>query len=189
MKNPAAEAALGASILEALPCAVLLVDPAYRVRHANRAARTVLGREPGVSLGEALGCADPEKGGCGAGGRCAGCEFRGAVRSALGGEPARARGFLLRAGDGGEPADLHLLAIASPVALDGVTHAVLVLQDLDPIIGDPGVVRVCAGCGAVEDEEGEWLPLHRYLEDRVGLEASEALCVACRRRSEPEGPA
>jgi PAS domain-containing protein len=187
VKTPAPEAALGASILEALPCATLLVDPAYRIRHANRAARAALGRGAGGSLGEALGCTDPEIGGCSPGGRCGGCEFRGAVRTALGGEPARARGFLLRAGGGTEPADLHLLAMASPVESEGVTCAVLVLQDLEPILGDPGVVPVCAGCGAVEDEEGEWLPLHRYLEDRLGLEAGEGLCAACSRRSEPEG--
>ena len=60
----------------------------------------------------------------------------------------------------------------------------LVLHDLDPILADPRVVRVCAGCGGVEDEEGEWLPLHRYLEDRLGLEAGEALCESCRRRAE-----
>jgi hypothetical protein len=187
VKTPVPEAVLGASILEALPCATLLVDPGYRIRHANRAARTALGGVGG-SLAEALGCTDPEIGGCSPEGRCGGCEFRGAVRTALEGEPARARGFLLRAGGGTEPADLHLLAIASPFETGGVTHAILVLQDLEAILADPGVVRVCAGCGAVEDEEREWLPLHRYLEDRLGLEAGDGLCAACSRRSDPKGP-
>jgi hypothetical protein len=42
-------------------------------------------------------------------------------------------------------------------------------------------VRVCPGCGRVEDEEGQWHLLHRYLEDRVGLEAQDALCTTCAR--------
>ena len=35
--------------------------------------------------------------------------------------------------------------------------------------GDNLPRHVCAGCGRVEDEEGGWHPMHRYLEDRLGL--------------------
>ncbi len=172
---------LGATILDALPCPTLVVDAACRVVHANAAARTILHAVPGAALGDALGCTNVVRGVCGEVARCAACVFRDAARRALGGEAARARGFVIRTDRDGAPADLHLLAVASPLDVAGAPHAVLVFDDVDQILGDPGVVRVCGGCGRVEDQEGEWYPLHRFLEDRLGLEASEALCGECAR--------
>jgi PAS domain-containing protein len=170
---------LASAVLDALPLPMLVVDAALRVVHANAAARSALGAAAGTPLGEALGCA--EGGGpCGAGARCAACAIREAATRALAGESVRARGFLLRSGAGGEPADLHVLASASPVDLGDGRHAVLVLEDADRILLDPDVVRICAGCGKVEDDEGGWHPLHRYLEDRLGL-ALEELCDTCAR--------
>ena len=50
--------ALGGLALEALPCAMLLVDATLRVVRANAAAREGLGARTGVSLGAALGCVE-----------------------------------------------------------------------------------------------------------------------------------
>jgi len=172
------EPALAVAILGALPCPTLVVDAEYRIVHANASARRAFRAGAGSKLGEVFACADVASGRCGEGSRCAGCAFRGAARRALAGEPARARGFLLRTGEGGEPADLHLLAFASPLEVDGARLAVLVLQDVDQLLADPGIVRVCTACGRVADEEGGWHPLHRYLEDRLGI-AGDQLCGAC----------
>ena len=173
---------LGAAILEALPHATLLLDLQLRVVHANAAARAMFGAAPGGSLGSALGCAEPRRG-CGDAARCEGCVFFGAVKRALAGEQARARGFVLRTSEAGEPADLHLLAAAAPLERGEAEHAVLVIEDADRLLTDPGVVRVCAGCGRVQDEEGQWHALHRYLEDHIGLDAQDALCATCARES------
>jgi hypothetical protein len=94
----------------------------------------------------------------------------------------RERGFVLR-GEGTRPGDLHLLASAGPFDHGGVRHAILALEDLNAMLGDPGLMRVCDGCGRMKDEEGGWHPLHRYLEDRLGLEASGPLCPECERRA------
>jgi hypothetical protein len=164
---------LAAAVLEGLPVATVLVDGALRVVHANALARAVLHAKPGDALDDALGCA-PDAPARGA------ATIRDAVARALAGERVRARAFLLRTGAHGEPADLHLLACASPLDVGGVRHAVLVVDDADRILLDPSVVRICAGCGRVEDEDGGWHPLHVYLEDRLGL-ASDELCGACAR--------
>lgn len=182
MKVPANDPRLGASILEALPHPTFLVDAERRVVHANAAGRGLFGAEPGATLASALGCAEAAASGCGSRPSCSGCVIVEVVRRALAGERARVRAFLLRTGADGKPADLHLLVAGSPFQFGGAAHALLVLEDVDQILADPGVVRVCGACGRVEDEEGEWYPLHRYLEDRLGLEASEALCPACARR-------
>ncbi|HEX9399890.1 MAG TPA: PAS domain-containing protein [Anaeromyxobacter sp.] len=170
---------LGAAILDAHPVATVVVDDAFRIVHANGAARRLLGAREGVKLVDALPCLEPRApGGCGAGARCASCAFHRSVERALAGESVRARGFVLR-NDRGTPADLHLLASAAPFERDGARHAILALEDANAILGDPGVVRVCDGCGRVQDEEGGWHPLHRYLEDRLGLEGTGPLCDAC----------
>jgi hypothetical protein len=174
-------APLASAVLEALPVATLVVDAALNVLHANAAARADLGAESGAALGEALGCAEARAGPCGAGARCAACAIRDAAGRALAGARVRTRGFLLRSCARGEPQDLHLLAAASPLDRGGARHAVLVLEDADRILLDPAVVRICAACGYVEDEEGGWHPLHRYLEDRLGLPIEE-LCGACAHR-------
>ncbi len=163
---------------------VVVVDRALRVVHANAAARAAMGTCAGKPLGGALGCAEAGAGPCGAGARCAGCKVRDAALRAVDGETVRVRAFLLRSDAHGDPSDLHLLATGAPLDLGGVRHAVLALEDADRILLDPGVVRICAGCGRVEDDEGGWHALHRYLEDRLGL-APDDLCDACARNGAP----
>jgi hypothetical protein len=180
---------LGAALLDAHPSPTLLVDGALRVVHANGAARRLLGARDGKPLADVLACVEPRASGrCGPGSRCASCAFRRSVERALAGEPTRERGFVLGTG-GGESADLHLIGSAVPFEHEGVGYAILAVDDANAILADPVVVRVCAGCGRVQDEEGGWHPLHRYLEDRLGIEAAGALCDACGTRGGGErGP-
>lgn len=174
---PGGDARLGASILDAHPYPTILVDRARRVVHANAAAAAALGAKAGQDVATAMGCTE-RAAGCGTGGRCSRCGIDRVLASALAGDPARSRTFLLRTGPHGEPADLHVLASAAPLARGGSPHAVLVIQDVNDLLTDPDVLRVCAGCGRIE-EEAEWYPLDRYLDDRLGLEAGDALCPRC----------
>lgn len=178
---PGSDARLGAAILEAHPHPTVLVDRARRIVHANAAARAVLGARPGRELAESLGCVEAAFGACKLTSRCERCAVGRVVAAALDGRPAKGRAFLLRSGEGGQPNDLHVLAFATPLERGGERHAVLVLQDVNALLGDPEVLGVCAGCGRIQDDDGEWYPLQRYLEDRVGLEVGDALCPGCAR--------
>jgi PAS domain-containing protein len=177
--TPRSQLSLAAAMLEALPAPTLLVDSSFRVVHANAAARAALGAAAGTRLRDALSCAETASR-CGPGARCPACPIFDAVGRALAGAPARARGFLLRDAKGGAPADLHVLATAAPLGAGRGTRAVLVLEDVDRILLDPAIVRICAGCGRVEDDDGCWYPLQRFLEDRLGV-SSESLCDRCER--------
>ena len=169
---------LGAAALDALPLAAIVAYRSLRIVAANAEARRLLGAREGVLIGEAVACVDPRNsGGCGIAARCASCAFRRVLQRALAGETARERGFVLRSEAGAH--DLHLLATAAPVEHAGAPHAVLALEDLNGIMGDPEIVRICEGCGRVKDEEGGWHPLHRFLEDRLGLEVPGQLCEDC----------
>lgn len=170
---------LGAAALDAHPIPTLVLDRDLRVVAANSAARRLIGARDGDTLGEALVCVEARApGGCGKALRCGSCAFRRAVQRALAGETARERGFVLR-GEGAPDGDLHLLASAGPLEHGSSDLAVLGLDDANAILADPTIVRICEGCGRVKDEEGGWHPLHRYLEDRLGLEAPGPLCGDC----------
>lgn len=182
MKAPSA--ALGAAVLDAHPAPTLVVGRDLVVVRANAAARRLLGAREGTRLGEALACVEARApGGCAAGSRCGGCAFQRCVERALAGEAGRERGFVLRSGAGGAPADLHLIAACTPFDGAGARQAILALDDANAILADPGIVRVCEGCGRVQDEEGQWHVLHRYLADRLGIEGG-LLCDACEGRTE-----
>ncbi len=170
---------LCAATLDAHPVPTVVADGGLRVVCANAAARRLLGAREGVLLGEALACVDSRApGGCGSSLRCGSCAFRRAAERALQGETVRDRGFVLR-GEGEEHGDLHLLASAGPLEHGGATYAILALEDLNAMLGDRGLMRVCEGCGRMKDEEGGWHPLHRYLEDQLGIEAPGPLCPEC----------
>lgn len=166
------------SVLDAHPMPTVVVDATARVVFANVPAKRALGVREGVKLGEALACADAKDDACGLGPRCSGCAFRRVALRAVAGTPGVERGFILRAGPG-NPEDLHLLAFATPLERDGAPHAVLAFADLNALLGDPGIVKICEGCGKVQDEEGAWHALHLYLEDRLGLETAGGLCDDC----------
>ncbi len=175
MRRRAQDAKLAEDLLEAHPLATLLVDARLRIAYANAAARRILGATAGSPLGAALGCSEG-KGRCGEGTRCGGCALRRATERALAGERSRARGFVLRAGEGGT--DLHLLAVAAPFARGRRAHALLALDDATEIASDPRILEVCGGCGRIADEEGGWHRLDRYLEDRLGVEPAGP-CQEC----------
>jgi hypothetical protein len=155
----------------------VIVDGRLMVVSANELARRLLGAGEGVPLGDALGCVDarlPE--GCGGGQRCNECAFRRTAQRAIAGETVRDRGFVMK-GDRPED-DYHLIARACPFESDGGRLAILALDDLNDILRDPGVLRICEGCGRVKDESG-WHPLHRFLADRLGVETAGPLCDDC----------
>lgn len=177
---PGSDARVAASVLEAHPHATILVDRERRVVYANAAARALLGARAGADLARSLGCVEAAFGPCRMTSTCARCAVGQTIAAALDGRPARGRAFLIR-GEEHDPAnDLHVLVSASPFERGGAPHAILVLQDVNALLADPDVLRVCGGCGRVQDDDGgEWYPLQRYLEDRLGLEGGSLLCPAC----------
>jgi hypothetical protein len=101
------------------------------------------------------------------------------VERALAGERSRERGFVIR-GEGVErPGDAHLIAEAVPLRHDGHPYAILALCDVNAVLGDPRLVQICEGCGRVQDDDGRWHPLHRYLEDHLGIGETGPLCDDC----------
>lgn len=49
-----------------------------------------------------------------------------------------------------------------------------------------GLLPICAGCKAIRDEEGRWVPVERYVGARSAAEFSHGLCPDCAARLYPE---
>ncbi|HEX9243521.1 MAG TPA: PAS domain-containing protein [Anaeromyxobacter sp.] len=185
--SPAARP-LGAVAFDAHPIPTLVLDARLRVVVANASARRLFGATEGTPLGNALGCIDARSpGGCGSTDRCGGCAFRRAAERAIAGERTRERGFVIRGDQAERPGDAHLLAAAVPLRHEGQPFAILALNDVNAVLGDPDVVRICDGCGRVQDDDGAWHPLHRYLEDHLGIGDTGPLCGDCA-AGLPRGP-
>jgi hypothetical protein len=188
-RAPPAARPLGAVAFDAHPIPTLVVESGLRIVAANASARRLYGATEGDKLGNALGCLDARSpGGCGSTERCGGCALRRAAERALAGERSRGRGFVIRGEPGDRPGDAHLIAAAVPLRHEGQAFAILALSDVNAALGDPDVVRICEGCGRVEDDDGAWHPLHRYLEDHLGLGENGQLCQDCAAGAPPGGP-
>jgi hypothetical protein len=176
----AAARPVDAIAFDAHPVPTLVVDAGARVVSANASARRLFGATEGMLLGDAIGCADARSpGGCGSTARCGGCAFRRAAERALAGERARERDFVIRGDPAQGKGDAHLLVAAQPLRHEGQALAILALTDVNAVLADPDVVRICEACGRVQDDEGAWHPLHRYLEDHLGLGDGGPLCDDC----------
>ncbi|MBU2551496.1 MAG: response regulator [Proteobacteria bacterium] len=49
-----------------------------------------------------------------------------------------------------------------------------------------GLLPICSGCKKIRDDQGEWLTLERYIQERSEARFSHSLCPDCARRLYPE---
>jgi DNA-binding response OmpR family regulator len=49
-----------------------------------------------------------------------------------------------------------------------------------------GILPICAGCKAIRDEKGDWVPLEEYLIHHSAAELSHSLCPVCIRKYYPQ---
>lgn len=119
------------------PVAVLMLDGAYRITQANRAAarmggltrKEVVGRVAGAGIGCLNSLHDPR--GCGYGATCDHCELRSAIRSAIAnGNVVEGLAVTLPAAASGGTTNRHLLVSAAPVDLAGARRVLVSLQDI-----------------------------------------------------------
>ncbi len=169
-------------LLEGLPVPTLVVDAGVRTRALNRAARRLIGVEPGgapASGGDILRCLDVEGGGCGDTGECADCVVRTSVdRAMAGSEVRRERAFLnLPAGD--RTGKAAFLVSAAPLQHDGRRYVVLTLENAAGAVPTRSLPPVCARCHKVRDGDGAWEPLQSYLGSHAGTEPGHGLCPEC----------
>lgn len=176
------------ALLDALPTVVLVTDRNARVLDLNRAARDLVGDEPGGVLppGDVLHCTFAhEPGGCGHNEACVSCLIRGSVEGlATGGERVpRLAHAVLR--NGGPARDYWFRVAASPLAHEGRDLVLLAMEDVTQFVELREVLPLCPGCGSARDPQEIAQEARLYLKRHPGALAARELCPRCLRETAP----
>ena len=181
---------LFATLLDALPASVLLLDQQGQVIYRNaRAGEEFSGELPGNGLfgpGLAMQCAwSVRQGFCGGGDHCGDCALRHAVETALTGDRVcrvRTRAVLLR---DGKPRRVHLYVTAQPLQVDNRDLVMVTLEDVSELIQLESLIPICASCRKIRDDDAYWKSVEEYFASRLGVEFSHGICEDCRRQYYP----
>ncbi|MBI3893361.1 MAG: PAS domain-containing protein [Candidatus Wallbacteria bacterium] len=175
-------------VLDAIPIPVFVVDDDMRIKGLNAAGAKMIGDTPEVVLrrksGDVLHCIHftEHPAGCGRSYACQDCLVRGSVTRALtDGKVVRRRSRLDIVREG-HVVPVHLLVTASPLPDTDPPLSLLMLEDIGSVTEILGLVPVCAWCKRLRTEEGNWESLETYLNVRLELDVTHALCPECHRR-------
>ena len=61
------------------------------------------------------------------------------------------------------------------------------LRDASAVLRGGELVRICSGCQCVHEEDG-WIPVERFVEERIGARLSHGLCAECARSARRPPP-
>ncbi len=63
---------------------------------------------------------------------------------------------------------------------------VLLAKTLRQVKTLKGLLPICASCKSIKDDQGQWIPLERYLQDRTEAGFTHGLCPACLKKLYPQ---
>jgi PAS domain-containing protein len=183
---------LTASILEAIPSPIFVVDEGLRIIGYNLAASALVGGGPETVIrrhtGEALHClsADKYPEGCGRAEFCKDCVVLTAVNAAIqGGRVVRKR-MRMELVREGTAVDCYLLVTTSPFNHQDVPLVLLILEDINELMELKGILPICAHCKKIRDDQQYWQSIEKYFKDHLDLDFSHGICPQCVREFYPE---
>lgn len=181
--EPGSESAV--AIFEAIPEMAFIVDDDVHVEAFNRKAASLLGPDPDISLrrrgGEAFGClrSKDHRDGCGRGPLCGGCVLRGSVTEAFiaGKEVRRNSKMELETVDGKR--DVYLRISATPFDFLGKRRVLLLLEDINELVGLNRILALCSYCKKIRNEKDEWERMEAFFLAHLELYFSHSICPDC----------
>jgi transcriptional regulator with PAS, ATPase and Fis domain len=143
------------TLINALPCGVMVVDEDRRIQAVNDALERILGVSGkavlGKRCGEALGCvyARGQYPHCGAFHACESCPTRALALEALAGHRQQRKEVALRVSANGSIQDLLLRVSAIPLVYDGRRYAIVIIED----VAKPSQLRPPGKSGRIPTNE------------------------------------
>jgi hypothetical protein len=83
---------------------------------------------------------------------------------------------------------LTLLITAAPARYQRKPVAIVIVEDISLISELSGLLPICSSCHKIRDDQGEWIPVERYIREKSEAEFTHDYCPTCTaalRRSEP----
>lgn len=181
-----------ASILDAIPAPIFLVDDDVQILGYNLSAANLLAQDPEIVMrrraGEILHClhATETAGGCGRADFCKDCLVRNSVyKSVRGGQVVRKkiRMELVREG---RPIGIYLLVTTAPFNHQGNSRVLLILEDISELMELKTILPICAHCKNIRNDQEYWQSVEKYFSEHLDLEFSHGICPDCAQKFFPE---
>jgi PAS domain-containing protein len=190
--NPLEKEGLIASILEAVPPPIFLVDEDVRVFWSNHSAVPLMGMPPDQAFfkrcGEVMYClhAVESAAGCGHTEFCKDCIIRNSVRQTFDGQRVvRQRSRMIMMGRE-QMVEINMLVTTAPFAYKDASLVLLILEDISEIMELQNIVPICAYCKKIRDDEAFWQSVEKYFKKRLNLNFSHGVCPDCLKRVLPD---
>jgi len=172
-------------LLNAIPAFVFLVDDDIRiVEYNNNAGRLMdMGRQKILRRrsGDVLHCIHSKDaaGGCGHGRFCRSCIVRRAVNDAISGTKCVRRRVRMELASGDKKRELYILLSAAPLAYQGSTLVLLILEDVAELMRLQNLLPICIRCKRVRDKHKSWNDVDLYLKNHLKVLLQNSYCPDC----------
>jgi len=183
---------LVATVLDAIPSYILVVDEDVQIIGFNLAASLLLGESPELVLhrraGDILHClhATEAAEGCGRAEFCKDCPVRNSVYESFRGQKVvrkRARMELLSAE---RKLEIYLLVTTAPFLYQDNSLVLLILEDISELMELKRILPICARCKSIRNDKEYWQSLECYMKHHLDLDFSHSICPKCARDLYPE---
>lgn len=168
-----------------IPVSALVVDERQRVHAVNDAARNFIGdASADFTLrqnGQVLKCIHNSEHaeGCGNAPVCQTCTLRNAALQAFKGNSIHRLKGRFEIWRHGKVKAINILVSSAPLIYRNEKLAVLILEEISSLTELKGHIPICASCMQIRDDDGDWVKVEHYIEQRSEAEFTHDLCPEC----------
>jgi PAS domain-containing protein len=174
-----------ASILDAIPLPIFLVDEDVRIFWSNQSAAPLLDREPDLVFlkrcGEVMHCqhALESTAGCGRTEFCKDCPIRNSVQQSMQGQQVVRKKNKMRMIGKDQVAEINLLVTTAPFTFQDKSLVLLILEDISELLELKSIVPICAYCKKIRNDDAYWQSVEKYFKKYLNLDFSHGVCPEC----------
>ena len=181
-----------ATVLDAIPSYIFVVDEDVQIIGFNLAASQLLGQNPELVLlrraGEILHCIHSTESpkGCGRAEICTTCPVRNSVDESFRGQRVVRKRARMELESEGHTVELYLLVTTTPFTYNDKSFVLLILEDISELMALKRILPICAHCKRIRDDQEYWQGVEEYFKSHLDLDFSHGLCPKCAKEFFPE---
>ena len=181
-----------ASILDAIPSPILVVDDDVQIIGFNQAAAELVAQKPEMVIrrraGEVLHCLHATEGseGCGRTESCHICPVRTAVAESFRGQRGVRKRARMELVIGDRPVQIYLLVTTAPFTYKDRALVILILEDISELMELKSILPICAHCKSIRNDQEYWQCVESYFKHHLDLDFSHGICPECAKELYPD---
>jgi PAS domain-containing protein len=181
-----------ASILDAFPSPVFLIDRDLIIEYANLASRNFLGYdlvdETKQLCGNTLNCINAINSGgdCGNTEFCADCGIRQTVDTVISGKSSARNLHDMSLVIDGEANVISFLISGTLFRSNGKNLVILTMEDVTELVSLRKIIPICSHCRRVRDDSDYWQQVEQYFKRFTNIRFTHGICPDCIREHYPD---